>query len=94
MHHKINASLGTCLQNILFLHVNDPLYLVFKTTCLLCSLCHIIESILKQHYLSFSTAVCLLIYERQSLSFSALALHYSFPSLFPLGRESLNFLFL
>ena len=88
MHHKINASLGTCLQNMLFfLHVNDPFYSVFKTACLLCILCHIIASILKQHYLSFSIAVCLLICERHSLSLSALTLHYSFPSLFPLGQR-------
>ena len=66
---------------------NDPFCSVFKTACLLCILCHIIASILKQRYLSFSTAVCLLIYERYSLSLSALALHYSFPSLFPLGQR-------
>ena len=66
---------------------NDPFCSVFKTACLLCILCHIIASILKQRYLSFSTAVCLLIYERYSLSLSALALHYSFSSLFPLGQR-------
>ena len=67
---------------------NDPFCSVFKTACFLCILCHIIASILKQRYLSFSTAVCLLIYERYSLSLSALALHYSFPSLFPLGQRN------
>ena len=66
---------------------NDPFCSVFKTACLLCILCHIIASILKQHYLSFPIAVCLFIYERYSLSLSALALHYSFPSLFPLGQR-------
>ena len=64
MHLKINTVLGIVLQKYIFLHVNNPFYLVFENVllsilCLFFILYAIISSVLNQYYLYLSIAFSL-----------------------------------
>ena len=91
MHHKINTVLGIVLQKYIFLHVNNPFYLVFENVllsilCLFFILYAIISSVLNQYYLYLSIAFSLPVskwQELHSVSLSILAFALSPSVLLP-----------